>query len=213
MIAGRSQTASIGHNCQASGECAAIGCRVCSLVREGSATLWLVIPGSAPIPLQVGGVFDPALLDRPPGQTERLLRHARETAARKASRAAGAGGRQRGQDSDLQTEWEAATAPGSALGRAWSLPAHKRGVTQAQAAEMYGRPAVEVQRAFRMGGAQQAAVGQRDAWDVWFAERADLEAAFGSEATARRAASGQSAAVGQAADRINRRQDNQRGQG
>lgn len=134
------------------------------------ATLWLVIPGRAPIPL-ASQPFHPETLTRPPGQTERLLREARETAARKASRAAGAGGRQRGEDSDLQSVFETQRALNDGRGPVhWYEPAHSLGMTQVQAAQQYGKPAGMVRQVYREQGDQRATLGRRDAWDCWFVD-------------------------------------------
>lgn len=149
--------------------------------------LWLLIPGRPAVPFRAPP-FDPARLDRPPGQTARLLREARLQAARRAARGAGGGGRSRDDDSDLQRRWEEASAKNNGRGpREWFAPARQLGMTQDQAAHTFGVSASAVRQAYRHGSQDAHPIGRRDAWDCWYARRADVAKHLGPAAAEHKA--------------------------
>lgn len=72
--------------------------------------------------------------------------------------------------------------PSVSQAMAAASPAHLKGLTIRAASLVFGLPEPVVRHAFIYGlGEQGGPVGQRDSWDVWFAERAAAEAVFGSE--------------------------------
>jgi hypothetical protein len=152
------------------------------------AILWLCVPGQAPVPF-IAVPFDDRTINRPKGQTDRLLREARELAARKAARSVGGGGRARDRDSDLQTVWETQKLQRGGLGpREWTEPAAKLGVTQREAAKLYGRTAGEARKLYRWAPTLKVpTVGSRDSFDCWYATKAQLERAWGEPARRRQA--------------------------